>query len=90
MIWAGVWSCVVFYMSILIVLLATCLPAHKLLPTNPTPFESPQLKIAIAMSIFSVVTDIYVLAIPVNLVFQLPLPLERKVGVLAIFLTGLL
>lgn len=47
------------------------------------------LDVAFAHSIFGVVTDFYILMIPIPLIAPLRLPLGRKLGVCAIFLTGL-
>jgi hypothetical protein len=41
-------------------------------------------------AIFSVVSDAYVLAVPLQPVWQLQMPLRRKVAVSALFLAGLL
>ncbi|KAI1084718.1 hypothetical protein F5B20DRAFT_218899 [Whalleya microplaca] len=51
---------------------------------------TPQVKLSAAMGVFSMVTDFYVLAIPVILVPKVQLPPTRKFGVCAILLTGLL
>lgn len=40
--------------------------------------------------IFNVVSDFYILILPVPVVIKLRLPLKRKIGVCAIFMTGLL
>jgi len=44
----------------------------------------------LAQGIFNTMSDFYVLAIPLHMVWGLNLPLHRKVGVSAIFLAGLL
>ncbi|KAI1211647.1 uncharacterized protein F4807DRAFT_396986 [Annulohypoxylon truncatum] len=49
-----------------------------------------QRPIWIIMGVFSVISDFYILTIPVCLTLRLRLPLRRKIGVCCIFLTGLL
>ncbi|KAL7623225.1 hypothetical protein AAE478_006906 [Parahypoxylon ruwenzoriense] len=39
---------------------------------------------------FSVITDIYLLALPVSFIVTLSIPLKRKIGVCLVFLTGLI
>jgi len=41
------------------------------------------------MGAFNVVSDFYLLAIPIPVVWKLQMPLRRKVGACAIFMTGL-
>ncbi|KAI3317648.1 hypothetical protein HD806DRAFT_550285 [Xylariaceae sp. AK1471] len=50
----------------------------------------PLTRLSAALSVFSVVTDFYVLAIPTGMLLSLKLSKKRKIGVSAIFLTGLL
>ena len=50
----------------------------------------PQIKLASAQGIFSTVSDFYVLALPIALTLSVQLNLKRKLGLCAIFLTGLL
>ncbi|ETS78138.1 hypothetical protein PFICI_10200 [Pestalotiopsis fici W106-1] len=50
----------------------------------------PQIVLSAAMSLVSVITDFYVLAIPIGLILTIKLPTQRKIGVSAIFLTGLI
>ena len=51
---------------------------------------TPLLTIAGVISIFSVITDFYVLIVPIGLILSTRLPPQRKLGICAIFLTGLL
>jgi hypothetical protein len=46
--------------------------------------------LATTQGVFSSVQDIYILIIPIWLVSGLSIPLGRKIGVLSLFLTGLL
>jgi len=54
------------------------------------PFCVQNYKVTILQSVFGVATDFYVLLLPVAKVWQLQLPFRRKVGVIAIFMTGFL
>ena len=46
--------------------------------------------LAVAQAVFSAVSDIYLLVIPIRSIFQLKLPMERKIGVSAIFMIGIM
>jgi hypothetical protein len=48
------------------------------------------LNLGYVISAFNVLSDIYLLAIPIPVVWKLQLPLRRKFGVIAIFMTGFL
>ncbi|KAI0390862.1 hypothetical protein F5Y17DRAFT_37568 [Xylariaceae sp. FL0594] len=62
------------------------------MPPSKLMVAAEYLKITItsAIGVLSVVTDFYVLAIPITLVLSLRLPRKRKYGVCAVFFTGLL
>lgn len=95
MIWGGIVLCVLFYTACVVVSLVQCVPVSNSLPTSGHFGEKdtcgqPQLNLSAGQGVFSAVTDFYVLVIPVSLVLELRLPLKRKIGVSAIFLTGLL
>jgi hypothetical protein len=92
MIWGGIGACVLFYTIAIAVVLSYCTPATRILPTSPDVLicGQKQLNVSVGMGVFSTITDFYVLTIPISLVVELRLPLKRKFGVSAIFLTGLL
>ncbi|KAI1312745.1 hypothetical protein F5Y03DRAFT_197702 [Xylaria venustula] len=50
----------------------------------------PQIITSATVSVFCVITDFYVLAVPIGLMLSVRLPPRQKIGVCAIFLTGLL
>ncbi|KAJ8127121.1 hypothetical protein O1611_g6515 [Lasiodiplodia mahajangana] len=50
----------------------------------------PQVQIAAAAGVVGTILDFYILTIPLGIVFSLKLHLTKKVGIAAIFLTGLL
>ncbi|KAI3401887.1 hypothetical protein diail_6446 [Diaporthe ilicicola] len=97
--WTGIVVIVVFYLITIIILLVNCIPVDQQVPgPDPTKWAAkknnrcgqPNLDISAAQGIFSAVTDLYVLTIPISSVLALQLQTKRKLGVLAIFLTGLL
>ena len=51
---------------------------------------SPVLNTTIAIGYFNVLSDLYVLVLPISGVMGLNLPRKRKFGVVLIFMTGLL
>ncbi|KAF2676574.1 hypothetical protein K458DRAFT_437229 [Lentithecium fluviatile CBS 122367] len=57
--------------------------------TKAQKFAGPSLSLAIAQGAFGSVSDIYLLVVPVQSVFNLHMPTSRKLGVSAIFMTGL-
>jgi hypothetical protein len=100
MIWAGITTIVVFYIVTIIINIRFCLPTSMTAPV-PDPEEwrkkleastcsQPVYNLNAAVGLFGVMSDIYVLIIPVSMVFRLRLPRNRKLGIQAIFLTGLL
>ena len=46
--------------------------------------------VAIAQAVFGTLSDCYLLVIPIQSIFQLKLPIQRKIGVSAIFLVGIM
>lgn len=89
-----------FYLIIILVNIGICAPplANGNAPemASPDSFDPddgctvPQKPLWVTMGVFSVVTDFYLLAIPVGLTLNVRLALRRKIGVCCIFLTGLL
>lgn len=100
MAWAGIFVIVIFYVVSLIFLLVQCIPVDQELPgLDPMKWEERasnnrcgrrSIDVSAAQGIFGAVTDLYVLAIPISSVLALRLQKKRKLGVLGIFLTGLL
>ncbi|GAP83174.2 hypothetical protein SAMD00023353_0401820 [Rosellinia necatrix] len=100
MIWVGVAAIVVFYIVSIILNICFCVPISM---TTPVPdrdewakklkasnCSQPVYNLNAAVGLFGVVSDLYVLIIPVTMVYKLRIPRNRKIGILAIFLTGLL
>lgn len=86
MIWVGAILSGSFYFITTVVMLARCRP--RLDPAGDCmPVSSALYK---GSGVFGLVSDLYILAIPVWQVSRLTLPPGRRAGVLAVFLTGLL
>lgn len=97
--WGGIVVIVLFYLISIIVLLANCIPMDQQVPgKDPTKWAEkrnnrcgqPNLDLSAAQGVFSAITDLYVLAVPIHSVLALQLQTKKKIGVLAVFLTGLL
>ncbi|TGJ77551.1 hypothetical protein E0Z10_g10720 [Xylaria hypoxylon] len=99
MIWIGFTTIVVFYTIAIILNIRFCLPLSM---TTPVPDQDewakklkasncsqPVYNLNAAVGLFGVVSDLYVLIIPVSMVYKLRIPRNKKIGILAIFLTGL-
>ncbi|KAM7210433.1 hypothetical protein V8F06_014181 [Rhypophila decipiens] len=92
MIWDGVVVVTVFYLVTTIVLLEACVPrgGKTWLETtfmgSCTPAQNALSK---GSGVFGLISDLYILSIPVWLVSRLTMPPGRRVGVMAVFLTGL-
>lgn len=93
MIWGGVAVSSVFYLVSVILILDHCVPegGQTWLSMAYTGSCTPvQNGLSEASGIFGLVSDLYILAIPVWLISRLNSPTKRKVGVMAVFLTGLM
>ncbi|KFA70215.1 hypothetical protein S40285_04426 [Stachybotrys chlorohalonatus IBT 40285] len=93
MIWGGVAVSSVFYLVSVILILDHCVPegGQTWLSMAYTGSCTPvQNGLSEASGIFGLVSDLYILAIPVWLISRLNSPTKRKVGVMAVFLTGLI
>ncbi|KAI1632376.1 hypothetical protein F4809DRAFT_656422 [Biscogniauxia mediterranea] len=91
-IWAGVILVATFYSVLLMVLLVPCVPIHGeswLAKTTHGACPTVQVKNSQAQGIFGLVSDLYILAIPISQVSRLSLAPKRKAGVLVVFLTGI-
>lgn len=96
LIYGGIVACGTFYSSSLISNCALCIPK----PGQPNDAASwslraeqcslPSQHLAIAQGVFGTISDIYLLVIPIHSIFQLKLPTERKIGVSAIFMIGIM
>lgn len=93
MVWIGVLLIVPSYLGFLIGALVYCVPRtgeNWLSYSAKSRCAQPQLRLSNVQGVFGIISDIYLLAIPVFQVSQLRVSTSRKVGIAAIFLTGLL
>ena len=96
LIYGGTLACGAFYGSSIISNCVLCVPRpggqHNattwVLASTRCSAASEQL--AIAQGVFSAVGDVYLLVIPIQSIFRLRLPLNRKIGVSAIFMVGIM
>ncbi|KAL9596411.1 MAG: hypothetical protein Q9179_004623 [Wetmoreana sp. 5 TL-2023] len=81
---------VLFYMACLLVEVISCTPwpGQTWLEASLSKRCGRDLVLGYVMAAVNVVSDFYLLAIPIPVVWNLQMPLKRKIGVSAIFLTG--
>ncbi|KAI0152862.1 hypothetical protein GGR57DRAFT_160256 [Xylariaceae sp. FL1272] len=100
MIWVGIATVIVFYVIAIIINIRLCVPMSMSTPV-PDPVQwkkkleastcsQPVYNLNAAIGVFGVISDLYILLIPVSMVLKLQIPKARKYGILGIFLTGLL
>jgi len=94
-IWIGAIITTIFYTTITIIMFCLTTPRHGV--TLAEQYESflnqktsPQLTAIFALGYFNVLSDLYILALPISGVMGLNLQPKRKAGVILIFMTGLL
>lgn len=92
MIYLGATACFVCYMATAVTMTALCVPRHG--ESWFIALLSSRCHKAITMTyvqgIFNIVSDFYLLLLPIPVVWKLQLTLRKKIGISAIFMTGLL
>lgn len=86
MIWFGIIFILLFYIATLIVY---AIVGRFRLPVDQGPLKV-MVNTNVVQGVVGLLTDLYILFIPLHLVLGLNLPLGRKIGVCAIFLSGLM
>lgn len=88
-IFVGIILIAVFYVICAITLLATTVPrpGQTWMYTTSKHVKLEE-DVSVAQGYFGVFSDLLILVIPLRLVSDLSLPKNRKIGVLAVFLTG--
>lgn len=83
---------VLFYTAILATTLALTAPGpgQTFQEVVQSPRQDKANKMPIAIGSVSLALDVYILILPISGVSKLQLPLRRKIGVMAVFLTGLM
>lgn len=93
MIWIGFALIVPFYTASIVGLFILCAPRRheKLLGLEyGSRCTMPVLELSFAQGLFGVLSDFYLLAVPITQVLKLSVSLGRKIGLAAIFMTGLM
>jgi hypothetical protein len=99
LIWGGIILITLFYIVCIVLTSYFCRssqwpknidPIQFLMLQEKSDCNKRQLDLAAVQGIFSTVSDLYVMIIPVNMIRRLQVPLRRKLGISGIFLLGLL
>ena len=92
-VWLGIVVTGLFYFAYLVTTLALCAPkgeqtrlAYLTILQTPRCQQNPAT--ILSVGVMNAVSDIYLLLLPLPVIWGLQLPMTKKVGVLAIFLTG--
>lgn len=90
--YAGAIITVLFYFSILVATLTFTVPSpgQTLAEHQQTPREAKATQVTIPVGSVGLAIDVFILILPIVGVSKLQLPLRRKIGVMAVFLTGLM
>lgn len=92
LIWGGIAATTIVYTALSIFILSNCVP-RKGQTWSYTTYNGTctmaQEQNSIVNGVFGLISDLYILAIPLWLVSRLSLPPKRKLGVMGVFLTGL-
>ena len=96
LVYGGMSACGLFYSASIISNCALCMPRPDQRSDTTTwllSFEKcghSTEHLAICQSVFGTLSDIYLLVIPIQSIFQLHLPVKRKLGVSSIFMIGVM
>lgn len=90
--YAGATVTVLFYASVLIATFAFTVPApgQTLQQTVQSPQQARIVPLTLPIAVMSLVLDVYILVLPIAGVSKLQLPIRRKLGVIAVFFTGVM
>lgn len=94
LVYGGISVCGSFYFASIVSESVLCLPrAGQTDTTWLLHFNQcavPSRHLAVCQGVFGTLSDIYLLVIPIRSIFQLHLPLDRKIGVSAVFMIGVM
>lgn len=96
LIYMGIFVCGIFYSASIIANCALCMPNPR--EGNETlewsmraqKCSGPSQHLAVVQAVFGTLSDVYLIIIPIRSVFQLQLPTQKKLGVSAIFMVGIM
>ena len=82
----------IFYVASCIVLITLCLPrrGESWMSTSYAARCKPASKIGNVQGVYGVISDLYIFILPLPVLWNLQMPLRRKLGISAIFCTGLM
>lgn len=93
LIWAGIASTAIVYTALSVFILSNCVPKKGQTWHSTTYYGTctmAQERNSLVNGIFGLISDLYILVIPLWLVSYLHLPTKKKLSVMGVFLTGLL
>lgn len=92
MIWFGLVTISLFYVSNIVASLIFCIPRMDENWTSPS-FEArcemPELSLSYTQGVFNIISDFYILTVPLIQVVKLHVSTSKKIGLGMVFLTGL-
>ena len=91
-IYFGIVFVSLFYPAVTIatLILSTPNPGQSWFADTQNPRFIKNVELGVVQSTVNVVSDFYILCLPIQGIWKLQLPIEKKIGVSAIFLTGFL
>lgn len=93
LLWGGIAATTIVYTALTIFVLSSCVPTNgqtwQYKMYNGTCIMA-QERNSMTNGVFGLISDLYILVIPLWLLSSLSLPTKRKLGVMGVFLTGLL
>ena len=92
LIFLGITFIVLFYTACFLTEVISCTPRpeESWIEALESKRCNKDLTLGYVMAAFNVLSDFYLLGIPIPVVWKLQLPLRRKVGISAVFMTGFL
>ncbi|KAL8863020.1 MAG: hypothetical protein Q9178_000393 [Gyalolechia marmorata] len=92
LVWGGITVTGLFYWSTVVAAVALCAPrgSETYIMAFATARCGKTKQLAVATGVFNVLSDLYLLVIPVPATLALHLPRRKKVGLLVLFATGIL
>ena len=92
LIYFGIISNFLWYTTVFVLIACSCIPRHSQtwIEGTTAPLCKDAAKRIYVQSIFNVISDFYILIIPIPVVWSLQMPTAKKIGVSLIFMTGLL
>lgn len=76
--------------TLLNLICATPRPGETLLSHEDSNSERLIIVTGVALAVFGLLVDLYIFVLPIMAVSQLKLPARRRVGIILVFMTGLL